>query len=158
MLILTYGSRWNNKLPHAGSGKPEVNKLPPSSRPQVTGYWALDAGERHVEPAPHRGNFHSLRDGVPAIGRGVLRMTWYVRDCGPLAMVYRRYGCQRLPVLLPREGFMINHKKTYRLYREEQLPVRRRRRRRYSAANRLPLPSRVHRIGVGQWIFCVTGS
>ena len=58
-----------------------------------------------------------------------------------LAMRYRRYGYQRLHVLLRREGFMLNHKKTYRLYREEQLLVRQRKRRRRAATGRLPLPA-----------------
>ena len=35
-----------------------------------------------------------------------------------LALRHRRYGYQRLHVLLRREGFTLNHKKTYRLYRE----------------------------------------
>ena len=58
-----------------------------------------------------------------------------------LALRYRRYGYQRLHVLLRREGFMLNHKKTYRLYREEQLLVRQRKRRRRAATGRLPLPA-----------------
>ena len=58
-----------------------------------------------------------------------------------LAMRYRRYGYQRLHVLLRREGFRLNHKKTYRLYREEQLLVRQRKRRRRAATGRLPLPA-----------------
>ena len=57
-----------------------------------------------------------------------------------LAMQYRRYGYQRLHVLLRREGYRLNHKKTYRLYREEQLLVRQRKRRRRMAVGRLPLP------------------
>ena len=56
-----------------------------------------------------------------------------------LAHQYRRYGYQRLHILLRREGFTLNHKKTYRLYREEQLLVRQRKRRRRSATGRLPL-------------------
>ena len=58
-----------------------------------------------------------------------------------LALRYRRYGYQRLHVLLRREGFTLNHKKTYRLYREEQLLVRQRKRRRRAATGRLPLPA-----------------
>lgn len=34
--------------------------------------------------------------------------------------------------LLAREGFVVNHKRTERLYREEQIAVRRRRRKRAS--------------------------
>jgi hypothetical protein len=41
-----------------------------------------------------------------------------------IAEVRRRFGYRRLPVLLKPEG---NHKKLFRLYREERLAVRRRR-------------------------------
>ncbi len=58
-----------------------------------------------------------------------------------LAMRYRRYGYQRLHVLLRREGLCINHKKTYRLYREEELLVRQRKRRRRAATGRSPIPA-----------------
>ncbi len=42
----------------------------------------------------------------------------------------RRFGYRRLGILLAREGFEVNHKKLFRLYREEGLAVRRRRSRR----------------------------
>lgn len=35
-----------------------------------------------------------------------------------------RYGYRRLHVLLQREGWRINHKRTYRLYSEEGLSIR----------------------------------
>lgn len=57
-----------------------------------------------------------------------------------LAYRYRRYGYQRLHHLLRREGFTLNHKKTYRLYREEGLLVRQRKRRRRAAVGRFPIP------------------
>lgn len=53
-----------------------------------------------------------------------------------LAAERRRSGYRRLWVLLRREGFRVNHKRVYRLYREEGLAVRRRRRRRMAAAAR----------------------
>ena len=61
-----------------------------------------------------------------------------------LALQYRRYGYKRLHVLLRREGIVINHKRTYRLYREEKLMVRQRKKRRRRAIGRLPIvmPSR----------------
>lgn len=52
----------------------------------------------------------------------------------------RRYGYQRIHVLLRREGIEINHKRTLRLYREEGLQVRRRKRKRITAMERNPLP------------------
>lgn len=35
-----------------------------------------------------------------------------------------RYGYRRLHILLQREGWQINHKRTYRLYSEEGLSIR----------------------------------
>ncbi len=43
-----------------------------------------------------------------------------------LATLHRRYGYKRLHILLRREGFKINHKKTYRLYIEAGLCIRKR--------------------------------
>jgi putative transposase len=50
-----------------------------------------------------------------------------------LAVERRRWGYKRLHVLLRREGFLVNHKRVYRVYREEGLAVRRRKRKRISA-------------------------
>jgi len=38
----------------------------------------------------------------------------------------RRFGYRRLHVLLRREGYQVNHKRLFRIYREEKLMVRRR--------------------------------
>lgn len=56
-----------------------------------------------------------------------------------LAGERRRFGYRRLHVLLRREGYVVNHKLVYRLYREERLQVRRRKRKRIAAAERQPL-------------------
>ena len=50
-----------------------------------------------------------------------------------------RYGSRRLHILLQREGWKINHKRVCRLYREEGLQVRRRRRRKIAARPRVRL-------------------
>src|SRR2546423_3616491 len=42
-----------------------------------------------------------------------------------IAQQRRRFGYRRLHVLLKREGYVINHKRLCRLYREEKLTVRR---------------------------------
>lgn len=55
-----------------------------------------------------------------------------------LAQARPRWGYRRLAVLLRREGHEINHKLVYRLYREERLAVRRRKRKRTAVA-RVPL-------------------
>ena len=39
-----------------------------------------------------------------------------------LAHVRRRFGYRRLHILLAREGFRLNHKRLFRIYREERLP------------------------------------
>lgn len=41
-----------------------------------------------------------------------------------LAEEQRRFGVQRLHILLRREGFVVSHKRTERLYREEGLSLR----------------------------------
>lgn len=58
-----------------------------------------------------------------------------------LAMIKRRYGYRRIHVLLRREGWSVNHKKTYRLYREQGLMVRKRKRKRIGLTERLVLPA-----------------
>jgi len=57
-----------------------------------------------------------------------------------LAAHKRRYGYRRIHVLLRREGWSVNHKRTYRLYREQGLAVRRRKRKRIGLSERLVLP------------------
>jgi putative transposase len=47
-------------------------------------------------------------------------------------------------VLLEREGMKMNHKKLYRLYREERLAVKRRRGRKRAIGSRQPMPTAPH--------------
>jgi putative transposase len=56
-----------------------------------------------------------------------------------LAAERRRFGYRRLGVLLAREGLRVNHKKLYRLYREERLAVRRRGGRKRALGTRRPM-------------------
>jgi putative transposase len=59
-----------------------------------------------------------------------------------LAAERRRFGYRRLHILLRREGFPVNRKKTQRLYREEGLAVRRRKgRKRALGARAAPTPA-----------------
>jgi len=58
-----------------------------------------------------------------------------------LAGEKRRYGYRRIHVLLRREGWPVNRKRTYRLYRDAGLAVRRRKRKRIGPFERKPLPS-----------------
>jgi putative transposase len=57
-----------------------------------------------------------------------------------LAGEKRRYGYRRIHVLLRREGWPVNRKRTYRLYRDAGLAVRRRKRKRIGLFERKPLP------------------
>lgn len=51
----------------------------------------------------------------------------------------RRFGYRRLHVLLRREGHVVNHKRLFRIYREEKLSVRRRGGRKRAMGTRRPM-------------------
>lgn len=51
------------------------------------------------------------------------------RRLSDLARKRQRFGYRRLAAMLQREGFAVNHKRIYRLYREQGLAMRRKRRR-----------------------------
>ncbi|TCM12122.1 putative transposase [Novosphingobium sp. PhB165] len=55
----------------------------------------------------------------------------------------RRFGYRRIGVMLERKGMSMNHKKLYRLYREEGLSVRRRRGRKRAQGSRTPVPGAI---------------
>ena len=55
-----------------------------------------------------------------------------------MATERRRFGYRRLHVLLKREGFVVNHKRLFRMYREEKLTVRRRGGRKRAIGTRSP--------------------
>ena len=56
-----------------------------------------------------------------------------------LAGERRRFGYRRLHILLRREGIELNHKKLFRIYREERLTVRRRGGRKRALGTRAPI-------------------
>jgi putative transposase len=56
-----------------------------------------------------------------------------------IAQERRRFGYRRVHVLLKRDGYVINHKKLFRLYREEKLAVRRRGGRKRAIGTRAPM-------------------
>lgn len=56
-----------------------------------------------------------------------------------IALERRRFGYRRLGIMLAREGIVMNHKKLLRLYREENLRVRRRRGRKRAMDTRAPM-------------------
>ena len=62
------------------------------------------------------------------------------KEMSEIAEKRRRFGYRRFGILLERKGIMMNHKKLYRLYREEGLAVRRRRGRKRARGSRSPTP------------------
>lgn len=81
--------------------------------------------------------------GLIGISRSLYRYESKRPDDGPLkerltalAGQKRRYGYRRLHVLLLREGWLLNWKRTYRVYHEAGLMVRRRKRKRIAGIER----------------------
>jgi len=81
---------------------------------------------------------------------GICRMTVRYRSQRPdddelrsrmkaLADERRRFGYRRLHILLRREGYVVNHKRLFRLYKEERLIVRRRGGRKRAMGTRVPI-------------------
>ena len=89
--------------------------------------------------------------GLAEVSRSVVEYVSRRPDDGPLrerihhwAREKPRYGYRRIHVLLRREGNGANRKRVYRIYREEQLSVRRKKRKRVAASSReaLAIPER----------------
>jgi len=57
-----------------------------------------------------------------------------------LAQERRRFGYRRLIIFLRREGFVVNHKRLFRIYREEGLMVRKRKGRKRALGTRTLMP------------------
>ena len=79
--------------------------------------------------------------GLISVARSTARYLVHGRSDAPvrtrlreLAVEKRRYGYRRLHVLLRREGVLVNHKCVERIYREEGLSVRKRKRKRAAGA------------------------
>ena len=89
--------------------------------------WRLNFAGCHSDPKVYR--YRSKRPDDAAI-RERLR---------ELANERRRFGYCRLHVLLRREGFELNAKKLYRLYKEERLTVRKRGGRKRALGTRRPM-------------------
>lgn len=58
-----------------------------------------------------------------------------------LAAVFRRYGHPRIHRELRKEFPTVNHKKTERIYKEEKLSLRLKRKRKHASSLRVPLPA-----------------
>jgi putative transposase len=89
--------------------------------------WLLGMSRSSCRYQPRRPEPHALRERL--------------RE---LAVERRRFGYRRLAVLLRREGWAVNWKRVYRVYRQEHLQVGKRPRKRGVSQPRLPLalPSR----------------
>ncbi|MFI5179846.1 MAG: IS3 family transposase [Thermoanaerobaculia bacterium] len=114
---------------------------------------------KHLKPAARREPVAFLRELHPdasqrqacevvGIGLSSCRYVCHRRDDGPLRMRLRelaqarpRFGCRRLHILLRREGWLVNKKRTYRIYCEDELSVRtKKRKKRASHLRVLPTP------------------
>jgi putative transposase len=112
-----------------------------------------------VRPSQKRAAAQFFRDGFRVSERRACRLTGVARSSyryrsvavdqtalrlrlRDLAATRVRYGYRRLHVLLRREGWRVNHKRVYRLYREEGLGIRVKRRKKLASAPRvLPPPA-----------------
>jgi putative transposase len=98
------------------------------------GFWVSERRACRVATVPRS----SCRYRSVAADQTVLRLR--LRD---LAAARVRYGYRRLHVLLRREGWQVNHKRVYRLYREDGLGIRVKRRKKLASVPRvLPPPAR----------------
>jgi len=57
-----------------------------------------------------------------------------------LAQKRRRWGCPQLHRVLRREGLVLNHKRTERIYRQENLSIRRKKRKKTTSELRIQVP------------------
>ena len=72
-------------------------------------------------------------------------MSFCIPNFVNLAMVRVRWGYRRLHGMLRREGLGVNVKRVYRLYREDGLAVRRRKRKRVAVARQpMAVPTRLN--------------
>ena len=127
-----------------------------------------DAGQRGAERSPgkevvtpaserkavaHLMNGHGMSERRACKAIGSCRMTMRYKTTRAddailrermkaIAHERRRFGYRRLHVMLKREGYVVNHKRLFRLYREEKLTVRRRGGRKRAHRNTAPMRSR----------------
>jgi putative transposase len=103
------------------------------------------------EAVAHLRQTHEMSERRACLVIGCVRMTVRYRSrrvddvalrerLRMLAKERRRFGYRRLHVLLRREGFIVNHKRLFRIYREERLMVRKRGGRKRALGTRAPIP------------------
>src|SRR5207302_8343339 len=102
------------------------------------------------EAVAHLRNGHEMSERRACRVVGCERMTVRYRSRRPddpvlrerlraLARERRRFGYRRLLIFLRREGFVVNHKRLFRIYREERLMVRKRGGRKRALGTRAPM-------------------
>ena len=102
------------------------------------------------EAVAHLGKVHEMSERRACRVVGCDRMTVRYRSRRPddpklrerlraLARERRRFGYRRLLIFLRREGFIVNHKRLFRIYREERLMVRKRSGRKRALGTRAPM-------------------
>ena len=102
------------------------------------------------EAVAHLKGAHEMSERRACKVIGGVRMTIRYRSRRPddrklrerlraLAMERHRFGYRRLHVLLRREGHVVNHKRVFRIYREERLMVRKRGGRKKALGTRAPV-------------------
>ena len=103
------------------------------------------------EAVAHLRTAHEMSERRACQAIGCQRMTIRYRSRWPddprlrerlvaLARERRRFGYRRLLIFLRREGFVVNHKRLFRIYREERLMVRKRSGRKRALGTRTPMP------------------
>ncbi len=103
------------------------------------------------EAVAHLRTTHEMSERRACQVIGCARMTVRYRSRRPddpklrerlvaLARERRRFGYRRLLIFLHREGFVVNHKRLFRIYREERLVVRKRGGRKRAVGTRTPMP------------------
>jgi len=79
-----------------------------------------------------------------------------IKTMHKLAEKHKRYGCPRIHRMLRRQGIVINHKKTERLYRQEMLKIRKKRRVRNAFKRgkvKAPIPVRLNQVYALDFVF-----
>ena len=103
------------------------------------------------EAVAHLKGTHGMSERRACKAIGCDRMTVRYRSRRPddmalrerlraLARERRRFGYRRLLIFLRREGFAVNHKHLFRIYREERIMVRKRGGRKRALGTRAPMP------------------
>ncbi|MET3144728.1 UNVERIFIED_ORG: hypothetical protein ABIB63_000526 [Xanthomonas axonopodis] len=106
----------------------------------------------------------SERRALAAIGMSASALRYCPREdrnvelrerIGALAHRHRRYGVGMIYLKLRQEGGIVNYKRVERLYREQQLQVRRRKRKKVPVGERQPLlrPSQANQVWSMDFVF-----